>query len=219
MAGSTARPGATRLQALQRPNWRFVVIDDEAVNAFVTAFLPGFVFVHRGLIELFEGHVEELSFVLGHELSHYLLEHGSQDTHLQGAISILQLVVLVTVDQTGVLALLAEVGLVGQALRYALAMPTARKHESEADTLGLQLCARTCCDPRVAVKAHARMAAHEETMGGSTSYTSIGASHPSTQDRLDSLQAQVPHAVALYESNGCHARKRILMRALRLVDH
>ena len=48
------------------------------MNAFVTPFLPGFVFVHRGLVELYRGKPEQLAFILGHELSHYLLEHGEQ---------------------------------------------------------------------------------------------------------------------------------------------
>ena len=79
-----------KLRALEKPNWRFVVIDDPSVNAFVTSFLPGFVFVHRGLLKLFEGSPDQLSFILGHELSHYLLEHGTSDASVKGALALLQ---------------------------------------------------------------------------------------------------------------------------------
>lgn len=44
-----------RLRALQKPSWRFVVINSDIVNAFVTPLLPGYVFVHRGLLRMFEG--------------------------------------------------------------------------------------------------------------------------------------------------------------------
>ena len=44
--------------ALHR-NWQFVVIDDETVNAFVTDMLPGYVFVHRGLLTLLKGEPEQ----------------------------------------------------------------------------------------------------------------------------------------------------------------
>eukprot|EP00966_Prymnesium_polylepis_P281866 6513445-Prymnesium_polylepis.1 len=52
---------AVRLRALQKPSWRFVVIDDDSVGAFVTSLLPGFVFVHRGLLKLHEGKTEQAS--------------------------------------------------------------------------------------------------------------------------------------------------------------
>ena len=131
----------------------------------------------------------------------------------------LQLVVLVTVDPTGLLALLAEVGLVGHGLSLAFELPASRQHESEADALGLQLCARACRDPRLAIKAHEKLAAYEEGQGGKPDAAGLTATHPATLDRLCALKKQVPGAVALYESNGCHARKRVLLRALRLVDH
>ena len=50
-----------KLRALQRHHWRFVVIDNDTVNAFVCDLLPGFVFVHRGLLELFESSEDEAS--------------------------------------------------------------------------------------------------------------------------------------------------------------
>lgn len=78
-----------KLRALHR-NWRFVVIDNGAVNAFVTDMLPGYVFIHRGLLELLKGKPEQLSFILGHELSHYLMEHGTSDRNLQFGLSMLQ---------------------------------------------------------------------------------------------------------------------------------
>ncbi|KAL1502975.1 hypothetical protein AB1Y20_011046 [Prymnesium parvum] len=208
-----------RLRALQKPSWRFVVIDNDTVNAFVTPFLPGFVFVHRGLLKTFEHSTEQLAFVIGHELSHYVLEHGSADTALRGALSLFQLVVLVAVDPTGILALLAELGVMGHVLSLMVELPSSRQHETEADALGLQLCARSCYDPRVAIKAHERLAAVELGHGGASDIHHLVSTHPATATRIDDLQHQMPAAMALYEGNGCHARKRILLRALRLFDH
>ena len=68
----------TKLRALHSLPWKFVVIDSGAVNAFVTDMLPGYVFVHRGLLDAFDRNEEELAFILGHELSHYLLDHGAR---------------------------------------------------------------------------------------------------------------------------------------------
>ena len=44
----------TKLRALHSLPWKFVVIDTGSVNAFVTDMLPGYVFVHRGLLDAFE---------------------------------------------------------------------------------------------------------------------------------------------------------------------
>ena len=52
----------------------------------------------------------------------------------------LQLLVFVAVDPTGLVALLMEVGAVSTMLNYALHLPTSRGHEAEADALGLQVC-------------------------------------------------------------------------------
>ena len=43
----------------------------------------------------------QLSFIIGHELSHHILDHNEQDRHLQGALSLLQLLVFVSIDPTG----------------------------------------------------------------------------------------------------------------------
>ena len=95
----------TKLRALHNLPWKFVVIDTGSVNAFVTEMLPGYVFVHKGLLDAFDRDENQLAFILGHELSHYLLDHGKQGAQLQGALSLLQLVVLASVDPTELLTL------------------------------------------------------------------------------------------------------------------
>ena len=80
-----AQKTRAKLQALQRHHWRFVVVDTDNVNAFVTDLLPGFVFVNRGLIERFQGREDELAFIMAHELGHYLSDHGGSERAMQGA--------------------------------------------------------------------------------------------------------------------------------------
>ena len=79
-----------KLQALQRHHWRFVVVDTDKANAFVSDQLPGFVFVNRGLIEKFGGREDELAFILAHELGHYISNHDESQRKLQGAFAALQ---------------------------------------------------------------------------------------------------------------------------------
>ena len=155
----------------------------------------------------------QLAFVLGHEFSHYLLDHGSEQATLQGALSVLQLVVLSSVDPTGFLSLFFEVGL-GRRLLDLAAFRQSRTHETDADELGLQLAARSCHEPRLAAKAHATLEALEKKSGADTSKASIFATHPPTEARLQALEAQVPAATQLYDACGCSTRSRVLLRSL-----
>lgn len=85
-----------------RHNWRFVVIDDNTINAFVTDTLPGYVFIHRGLINLMRKSHDQLSFIIGHELSHHILEHNEHQRQTGALLSLLQILVFVAVDPTGI---------------------------------------------------------------------------------------------------------------------
>ena len=95
-------------------------------------------------------------------------------------------------------------------------MPMSRSHESEADSLGLQLAARACFDPRRAIRAHEVLREYELNHGRNPAHTSLGASHPSTDTRLADLKHELSAAVTLYEADGCGARRAVLMRALGL---
>ena len=204
-------PRVSRLRALQKLNWQFVVIDDGAVNAFVADVLPGFVFVHRGLVETMNE--DELAFVLGHEFSHYLCSHSVGERQMHGAFSLLQIVVLATVDPTGVLSLLLELPIAATVVNLSVVAPISRQHEVEADALGLMLVARTCRDPSRAISAHEALAAIEARHGGDTEHASLSASHPSFRERISALRLLLPEAHALYETSGCARVKRTLKQA------
>ena len=206
----------TKLRVLHDLPWKFVVINNSAINAFVTDVLPGYVFVHRGLLEAFDKNEDQLAFILGHELGHYILEHGQQSRDFGTALSILQLAVLGSVDPTGFLSAAIEFGAFTYGVNLAAVLPQSRQHEHEADQLGLQLVARTCRDPKKAAKAHERLMELEQSRGADTSTTSIFSSHPATQERFQRLEAQVPEARKLYDACGCSARKRIILRTLGL---
>eukprot|EP00316_Scyphosphaera_apsteinii_P006003 CAMPEP_0119322298 /NCGR_PEP_ID=MMETSP1333-20130426/57768_1 /TAXON_ID=418940 /ORGANISM="Scyphosphaera apsteinii, Strain RCC1455" /LENGTH=277 /DNA_ID=CAMNT_0007329489 /DNA_START=211 /DNA_END=1044 /DNA_ORIENTATION=+ len=208
--GSDEASDATaKLNALQKLQWRFVVIDDGAVNAFVTNLLPGFVFVHRGLVEMMQDN-NQLSFIIGHELSHYLCAHGTAEQNVAGFFSVLQILVLAACDPTGLLSVGLELPLFSTLLHYMVAMPMSRRHEREADGLGLMLVARACRDPRSAIVAHETLASIEARAGGDPSTASFGDTHPSTLSRHADLQEQLPDAMKIYDANGCDKIRQTL---------
>ena len=109
-----------------------------------------------------------------------------------------------------------ELGAVGTLFSYGITLPSSRGHESEADTLGLQLVVRACRDPQLAIKAHATLAEYERSHGGQPGATSLGATHPATQQRLRDLEAMLPEAELEYRRAGCASRKRQLWRAINM---
>ena len=106
---------------------------------------------------MYSGDEDQLAFILAHELSHYLCEHGSEERTLQGIFSLLQLIALATVDPTGLLSLGTELPVFKSLFELAIRLPMARGHETEADSLGLQLVARSCRDPMQESEPHSTL--------------------------------------------------------------
>src|ERR1700732_1287579 len=69
--------------------WEFHCVNDKAINAF--ALPGGYVFVNRGAIEASDNEAQ-LAAVMGHELSHVALRHGTAQASIaqsaQGAAGI-----------------------------------------------------------------------------------------------------------------------------------
>ena len=149
-------------------------------------------------------------------LAHHLCDHNERSRQMQSWLSVMQLLVIVAVDPTGLAAFLMELGVISNVLAYGLQLPSSRSHESEADALGLQLVVRACRDPREAIKAHETLAAYERKQGGGTgTVTQLVASHPPTLKRLKALQEQLPEAEKQYKKSGCSSRKAELWRAVK----
>lgn len=97
------------MEMLQR-RWTIVVIENDAVNAFVHPLLPGAIFFLTGLVGAAADYSdEEIAMVCAHELSHALFEHGREALATQGMLTALKVVILTALDPTGVLSLVIEV--------------------------------------------------------------------------------------------------------------
>ncbi|MGH7150037.1 MAG: M48 family metallopeptidase, partial [Planctomycetota bacterium] len=76
-------------------------------------------------------------------------------------------------------------------------LPFSRKHESEADEIGLIYMARAGYDPRPAVDFWRRMAAK-----GGAKPPEFLSTHPSDETRIADLNALLPRAIREYEKPG-----------------
>ena len=90
----------------------------------------------------------------------------------------------------------AVMGVFGGISQYGYALPFSRKHESEADYIGLILVARACYDPREAPLLWERMG----QSGGATP-PEFQSTHPAPETRVQNFQEWMPEAIQIYNEN------------------
>jgi len=90
----------------------------------------------------------------------------------------------------------AVMGVFGGISQYGFALPFSRKHESEADYIGLILMSRACYDPREAPKLWERM-----SQAGGATPPEFQSTHPSPQTRIDDFNGWMDDAIDIYNQS------------------
>ena len=86
-------------------------------------------------------------------------------------------------------------------LDLAYKKPGSRKQETEADHLGLLMMAKSCYDPRAAVRLWERMEVEERKRGGSV--PALLSTHPSSKGRRKMLEGWMEEAEMRREGSEC----------------
>jgi predicted Zn-dependent protease len=123
--------------------FEFTLIDEKSINAFA---LPGGpMFINTGLLKAADNEAQ-LAGVMGHEMSHIILRHGTNQLSKQGLLTIPAIMAETVVGNGSLFGALTR-GLIGVGLNSAL-LSYSRANESEADLLGAHLAAEAGYDPR-----------------------------------------------------------------------
>jgi predicted Zn-dependent protease len=171
----------------QKWNWEVNVLSLPEVNAW--AMPGGKMAVYTGLIEKLKVTDDELAAVMGHEIAHALREHSRERASEQmvagGLISV-----------GSALFGLGDVGAKGAEYAYMglLGLPNSRRHETEADRIGVELAARAGYDPRAAITLWQKMG---QSAGGEP--PKFMSTHPSREDRMSDLTDYSARVMPLYE--------------------
>ena len=176
--------------------WEVTIIkDDKTANAF--ALPGGKMAVYTGIFSMAKTEAG-LAAVMGHEVVHALARHGAERMS-QGQLT------NATLQVVGAAAGAAGGGgMLGQAAMAALGvgaqvgvlLPFSRKHESEADYIGILLAADAGYDPRESVALWERMG----QMSGGGVPSEFMSTHPSHETRIDQLKQWMPEAMAIYQT-------------------
>jgi len=176
-------------------NWEYNLVDDKAVNAWC---MPGGkIVVYTGLLPVSQNEAA-LAVVLGHEVSHALLQHGNQRMS-QGLIQQLGGVALSVAvankpAETQNLFLTAY----GAGTTIGVMLPFSRKQELEADKFGLIWTAMAGYNPQEAIPLWERM---EKASNGQSPPEFLN-THPSEGKRIDQLKQYMPEALKYYKPVG-----------------
>lgn len=169
--------GARLLNAMGevRSDWEFRVFEDQTLNAF--ALPGGKVGLHSAMVAFCQTD-DELASVIGHEIAHVKLRHAaermSQQLATQGVVN------AIVSDESDIAALL------GARASLGVILPFSRKHELEADRLGLQYVKMANYDPMSAVALWTRMS-EQAGRGQGLAFLST---HPSDKQRIDAIRTE-----------------------------
>ena len=174
--------------------WQVALVDSPQANAFC---LPGGkIVVYTGILPITRTETG-LAIVMGHEIAHATLRHGSQrmlqtqiaQTLMQGAAGAVSLSDMSYEQRRAVMSAL------GAGTQVGVLLPFSREHESEADERGLLYAARAGYDPREAVPFWERMG---QAAGGGAPPEFLS-THPAHGTRIQRIQAILPTAIQEYE--------------------
>ncbi len=171
--------------------WEFNVIDSEQANAF--ALPGGKVAVYTGILPIVKN-VDGLSAVMGHEIAHAIARHGAERMAHQKLVQYGTMAAGMALGSMDAGTQRMVMGALGTGAQYGVLLPFSRKHESEADYMGLIYLARACFDPREAPKIWERMAEHSK--GQPSEFMST---HPSHETRIKLLNEWMPEALEVRE--------------------
>lgn len=175
--------------------WEVVVIkDDKTANAF--ALPGGKMAVYTGIFPVAKNEAG-LAAVMGHEVVHALARHGAERmSQAELTNAALQVAGAAAGAGGGGLMSNAAMAALGVGAQVGVLLPFSRKHESEADYIGILLAADAGYDPRESVHLWERMSQMSHGAGPAEFLST----HPGHETRIDQLKKWMPEAMGIYQS-------------------
>lgn len=170
-------------------SWEFNLVQSEEVNAFC---MPGGkIVVYEGIMNLVASE-DELAVIVGHEVAHAVAKH-SNERMSQQILAQYGSQALASVLSNKSAATQQIAGTVyGLGAQYGVMLPFSRKHESEADYMGLIFMKIAGYNPDAAVTFWQKMSAQ----GGTT--PEFMSTHPSDSRRIDDINKALPEIKQKY---------------------
>ena len=167
--------------------WEVNLIGSKQLNAWC---MPGGkIAFYTGILDQLQLNDDEVAMIMGHEMAHALREHSRERLAKSKATSMGLSVAsqLLGLGQIGDVA--ANLGTQLLTLKYG------RDDETEADLVGLEIAARAGFKPEASVQLWKKMLG---ASGGGKGQPSFLSTHPSGNNRIQELEANLPKVAPLY---------------------
>ncbi|MCI0512963.1 M48 family metallopeptidase [candidate division KSB1 bacterium] len=171
--------------------WEFVLIDDpKMVNAWC---MPGGkVAFYTGILPLTQD-ATGVAVVMGHEVAHALAQHGNERMSQGLLVELGGITLAKALEQKPETTRNLWLQAFGLGAQIGFMLPYSRKHESEADRIGLVIMAKAGYDPNLSVPFWERMS----QLGGQAPPEFLS-THPANTTRIADLKKHLPEAMKYY---------------------
>jgi Zn-dependent protease with chaperone function len=167
--------------------WEVNLINSKQINAWC---MPGGkIAFYTGILDQLKLNDDEVAMIMGHEMAHALREHSRERLAKSKATGMGLSVAsqLLGLGQLGDVA--ANLGTQLLTLKYG------RDDETEADLVGLEIAARAGFKPEASVQLWKKMLG---ATGGGKGQPAFLSTHPSGNNRIQELEANLPKVANLY---------------------
>lgn len=181
--------------ALEGYKWEYNLVNNKEANAWC---MPGGkIVVYTGLLPITQNEAA-LAIVIGHEVSHAVLQHGNERVS-QGLAQQLggaALSVALANQPAATQNLFYQAYGIGS--QVGVLLPFSRKQELEADRYGMRWAAIAGYNPREAIALWQRM----EQMSNGQKPPEFLSTHPAEGRRIEQLEKYLPEALQYYKPMG-----------------
>ncbi len=164
--------------------WEFQAFDSEELNAF--ALPGGRVGVYRGILDLASSD-SELAGVVGHEVGHVYARHSSERFSQNVVAQVGLTAANIALAASDIRYSQAIAGVLGAGVTFGVILPFSRKHELEADILGVRYMHAARYDPYGAVLFWQKML-ERQSSGRPPAFMST---HPEGDKRIAVIQREI----------------------------
>lgn len=173
-------------------DWEFNLIKDSQINAFC---MPGGkIVVYEGLLSVART-PDELAVVLGHEIAHAVAKHSNERMSQQILTQYGIALISSALSEKSVAVRDLATTVFGLGAKVGMMLPYSRKHEYEADYMGIVFMELAGYDSDSSVTFWKKMAEL-----GESSVPEILSTHPSDDKRIANLELKIAEAKAIAES-------------------
>ena len=171
-------------------SWEFNLVQSDEVNAFC---MPGGkIVVYEGIMNLISSD-DELAVIVGHEVAHAVAKHSNERMSQQVLAEYGSQALATALSNKSALTQKVASTVYGLGAQYGVMLPFSRKHESEADYMGLVFMELAGYKLEAAVSFWNKMAA--QSSGKTPEFLST---HPSDERRVNDINKSIPEVRQKY---------------------